>query len=481
MSLWKKYQGTVKYPSLQSNLEVDTLIIGGGMTGLNTLYQLKDQKRVCLVEANRIGSGVSMNTTGKINYLQDNTFVSNLKKGKRVLAQEILASQIYGMKLLIDIINKEQIDCDLEQVTSYIVTNEEKNIELLKQVKDFLQEKEISVVDGKNLFNRFSYGIGVKDTFVFNPVKYMSGLLKTLENHLIYENTKIINLVRGESYYFCHTDKYCIRAKEVIVACHYPFFLFPFFLPIKSSIEKSYIIARRVPKNEKYTYITLETPSESMRFYEDGKDVYQLCLGDSHDISTQQDDAKHFEQVQKNFDISSSSIVAVWSNTDLITQDALAYVGRIAPHLYLSTGYQTWGMIQSVLSAKILGDLFNHEENAYAHLFLPSRKSVDQFVQVFVSAYKNTKSFLGSKYYPKSWYAENLSFYFEKARLVATYVDDKGLHTVHPVCPHMKCGLIFNYTEKTWDCPCHSSRFDLDGKCIKGPAKYSISLDRSKD
>ena len=104
MSLWRKYQDIIHYPSLQSNLEVDTLIIGGGMTGINTLYFLKDQQKVCLVEANQIGSGVSMNTTGKINYLQENTLVSFLKKGKELLAEEILSSQIYGMKLLLDII-----------------------------------------------------------------------------------------------------------------------------------------------------------------------------------------------------------------------------------------------------------------------------------------------------------------------------------------------------------------------------------------
>ncbi len=266
MSLWSKYREDFSFPSLKSNLEVDTLIIGGGMTGLNTMYFLRDQKNICLVEANQIGSGVSMNTTGKINYLQENTFVSKLQKGKKILAQKILSSQIYGMKLLLDIISKEQLDCDLEQVTSYIVTNKKENIEVLKEVKDFLKEKNISVVDGDHLFNRFSYGVGVKDTFVFNPMKYMQGLSKILKKHQIYENTKIIKMIRGEKYYFCHTEKYCIRAKEVIIACHYPFFLFPFFMPMKSSIEKSYIIAHKVSNNEKYSYITLETPSESMRF-----------------------------------------------------------------------------------------------------------------------------------------------------------------------------------------------------------------------
>lgn len=481
MSLWSNYQKNISFPTLEKNLEVDTLIIGGGMTGLNTLYFLRNQENVCLVEADVIGSGISKNTTGKINYLQENTFVANYQKGKKILAEQILSSQIHGMKLLLDIIAQENIACDLEQVTSYVVTNQIKNVDVLKRVGNFLKEKGIPVVEQNDLFHRFLYGIGVTDTFVFHPIKYLDGLSETLKKQAIYEHTKIIKMIRGEKYYFCHTEKCCIRAKKVIIACHYPFFLFPFFMPMKSSIEKSYLIARKVLRNEKYTYITLETPSESMRFYQDNQDVYQICLAESHDISTKQDDAAHFEQVKKIFDIQEDAIVTSWSNTDLMTQDTLAYVGEIAPRLYMATAYQTWGMIQSVLSAKIISDLLLHQENDYSNLFSPSRKSFDYYMQLFISGFKNTKSFLGSKYYPKAWYSEQLTFSFQKGKLIATYQDDSGSHSVHPVCPHMKCGLIFNEVEKTWDCPCHSSRFNLDGLCIQGPSKYSISLDGCKD
>lgn len=482
MSLWSNYGSSFSFPTLKQNLEVDTLIIGGGMTGLNTMYFLRDQEKICLVEANTIGSGVSMNTTGKINYLQENTFVSNYRKGKKILAEKILSSQIYGMKHLLDIINQEEIDCDLEQVTSYIVTKQEKNIKVLKEVKSFLEEKGISVVEAsKELLDRFLYGIGVEDTFVFNPMKYMVGLSQVLKKQEIYEHTKIVKIVSGEKYYFCHTDRYCIRARNVVLACHYPFFLFPFFMPMKSSIEKSYLIAREVRENKKYTYITLENPSESMRFYQDGDKVYQICLGESHDISSKQNDAAHFSNVKELFEISDESIVSSWSNTDLITQDTMPYVGEILPRFYIATAYQTWGMIESVVSAKLIHDLICNVTNDYESLFCPSRKNIDQFLQIFVSGFKNTKSFLGSHYYPKSWYSEKLQFSWNYGKLVATYTDEKGSHSVHPVCPHMKCGLIFNEIEKTWDCPCHSSRFDLDGNCIKGPSKYSIYLKRSED
>jgi len=479
MSIWSKYKSDITFPSLQENKIVDTLIIGGGMTGLNSLYFLKDQENVCLVEANEIGQGVSMNTTGKINYLQDNTFVLSLQKGKTVLAQEQLASQIYGMKLLLDIITKEQIDCDLEAVTSYLVTNQESNIKVLKRVEHFLQEHHIEVTKLDRKLS-FLYGIGVKDTFVFHPIKYMIGLCKALKKRNIYEHTKILKIVAGENCYYCHTKDYCIRAKKVILACHYPFFLFPFLLPMRSSVEKSYLIAHRVKENEKYTYITLESPSQSVRFYQNGEDIYRICLGESHDISTKQNDEDHFKKVQRLFSIDESSIECVWSNVDLTTMDGRAYVGEIKPNLYLATGYQTWGMIQSALSGKILSDFVNNQVNEYQHLFYPKRKSIDVYSQILVSGFKNTKSFLSSKYYPKSWYSNSLTFHFQHGKFIATYNDEQGSHCVHPVCPHMKCSLIFNEVEKTWDCPCHSSRFDLDGQVIKGPSNYSIACNVKK-
>ncbi|MCI8394277.1 MAG: FAD-dependent oxidoreductase [Bacilli bacterium] len=477
MSLWESYQTKQQFPSLQKHVSVNTLIIGGGMTGLNLLYFLKNQLDVCLVEANTIGAGVSKNTTGKINYLQENTWLPYLKKGKEDLASCYLDSQIHGMNLLLNICQTEKIDCNLEQVTSYLVTQKLEYQADLDLLQTFLQKKNISFVRDVSLFPSFLDGIGVTDTYVFHPLKYLLGLAQKLKRSQIYEKTKIVKIIKGVNCYFCHTDaNYCIKAKQVVLACHYPFFLFPFLLPMKTQVQKSYLVAQKVFDNPKYTYITLESPSLSTRFYQEQDEIYQIYLGESHDIYHKQDDVTHFENVLKQFDIEPNSVESVWSNVDLMTLDHRAFVGEIAPSLFLATGYQTWGMIQSVLSAEILAHLLQGEADQYAWLFYPKRKNVETLFQYPLSFYQNVTSFLKSKFYPKSWYTDALSFTFQNGKIIAIYRDEQGIHKVHPVCPHMKCSLIFNEIEKTWDCPCHSSRFDVDGNWLKGPAKKNIGL-----
>lgn len=477
MSIWEMYQIKQHYPKLKENKIVDILIIGGGMSGVQTLYQLKNEN-VCLVEAREIGSGVSKNTTAKINYLQENTLFSLWKEGKKSLAISYLASQISGMKELLDRIKQENISCDLESVTSFLVTREEKNVSLLQKFKHFLEEQHIFVTDDiSSLLESFSYGIGVTDTYVFHPLKYLYGLLKSISAE-VFEHTKIIKMVRGEDCYFCHTiDGYCIRAKQVVVACHYPFFLSPFWLPLKSSVEKSYLIAVPTKKNLKYTYITVENPTMSSRFYQDGKSIYQICLGANHLIGVKQNDIKNFEYVLESFHKKKQDVVFSWSNVDLETKDHLAYIGEILPHLYLCTGYQTWGMITSSLAAHMISSFIHQETSEYSFLFQPKRFNFSVLEQMVCSIGENTFSFLRSHYYPKSWYSKDLSFSFQNGKIVASYKDEEGMHSVHPICPHLKCGLIFNEVEKTWDCPCHSSRFDKDGNCLKGPSKYSIRID----
>jgi len=475
MSFWKLNR-TKHYEALKEHINVDTLIIGGGMVGLNTLYLLKDAD-VILVEANEIGSGVSQNTTGKLNYLQENTLYQFWKRGAEAKAVDYLSAQLEGIELLKKIIKQENISCNLEEVTSYLVTRDANNIADLQRFRVFLEKQGIKVTeDISSITESFLYGIGVDRTYVFHPVKYMLELASRIPDEKIYEHTRILQIECSEDCYYCYTDQnYCIRAHHVVLACHYPFFLFPFFLPLKTSIEKSYLAVREVPKNLKYTYITLESPSMSSRFYQDEEKQYQIFLGSSHDTSTKQNDALEFQKFLETFSLDEKEILCSWSNVDLLTSDFLPFVGEIKPNLYLATGFQTWGMVQSVVSAYVIQSLLKQQENPYQKLFEPRRETWQHFLSLPGSIFRNAKSFVGSKFYHKSWYSSQLRFFFDQGRLIAVYKDEKGEHLVHPVCPHLKCGLIFNEVDKTWDCPCHSSRFDLDGHCLKGPAKYSIT------
>ena len=461
-SIWLKVVLETNYKTLKENIDTDILIIGGGMTGISLLYELKDtKKKVVLVERNRIGRGVTSRSTAKINYLQGIMY-SKIKKlvGEKE-AIDYYHSQKLAIKRIENIIHKENIDCDFERVTSKIYSNKKE----IEEEYEFLKEQNAPVTKDKN-------GIQANDTYVFHPLKYLQSLAsiacKTKE---IYENTKITEIEVKDGIYFCKGDV-TIKAKQVVLACHYPFELFPFFLPVRTYIEKSYIMSNLIAMNKKETFITTGNPVVSKRYYGNQKEVYELILSESHNICVKLNDKKNFENV-----VGDSKPKYLWSNEDIMTADSLPFIGKIKDQLYLATGYNTWGMTNSVFASILLKDLLNDKENAYASTFDPYRKmNLAKLGQYPVNILSNTLGMVQNKIFKrKRWYPKNVKFFHENGKSLATVTEDGVDYTVTTTCPHMGCTLIYNEIEKTWDCPCHASRFSIDGTWLEGPSKKDIT------
>ncbi len=476
MSLWEKYIDKKTFKSLEKDIKVDTLIIGGGITGLTTLYYLRNFNfSIALVDASQIGLGITKNTTGKLTFLQGAVYTDLVKNVGKKTAIKYLQSQKYAISLIKEIINQEKIDCDLDYATSFVYALNDKDVKKLKFEKDFLKENNIIVAE--NEYDKSFYNISVKETYVFNPVKYLNSLKRILKNNQIYENTKVEKINYMNKKFICYTHSQRIIAKNVIIACHYPFFIFPFCLPLKSHIEKSYLIACKTEKNKHTSGITVSNPGFSWRYYQDGDNIYKIYLGESHLTAFKPNVKENFQKVKDMFQISNEDIVAMWSNVDIITDDKMPYIGEIKKNLYIATGFNTWGMTNGILAAKIISDSLLNKRNLYADLFQIKRVNLYKFKSFFSNTLTSIVAFLGSKKIKKNWYTEKIKFKKIKGKSVAIYTDNLGKkYIVYTTCPHLKCSLIFNELEKTWDCPCHSSRFSLDGKCIKGPSKYDISF-----
>lgn len=476
MSFWGKELNKEVLPSLKEDITVDTLIIGGGIAGLTTLYYLKDKPSVCLVDASVVGDGVTKNTTGKLTFLQNTIYRDLANNIGYDVAEDYLKSQKYALNLAKEIIKNEKIDCNLEQVDSYVFTNKASEVKKLKQEKEFLISQNIEVKENNlPMDTPYLYAISVPNTYVFHPIKYMNHLKKMLKDK-IYEQTKITKIDFKNQKYICYSDNVTITASKVIVACHYPFFFLPFCLPLKSHIEKSYIITRKVKKNPKFSCITVSNPGLSTRYYEDKTGVYQICLASSHKTSHHQDDAKNFLNVKRVFNIKDEDIVDAWSNVDIITDDKMPYIGEAKKNFYVATGFNTWGMTNGILAGFLLSRAILGEKNPFEDLFSLKRSDFYQVKSFFGNMAGSAISFIGSKKKEKVWYKGNLEFTKRNGKSVAIYTDKNGKkHIVYTTCPHMGCSLIFNEAEKTWDCPCHSSRFTIDGECIKGPSVKDVT------
>lgn len=477
MSFWdynRKHVGK----KLNGDICVDTLIIGAGMTGLMTAYNLRNKSSVCVVDASEFGRGVTLNTTAKITYFQQRIYTQIKSLAGEKSAVMYLKGQLESIKMLEHIIKNESIDCDFERTPSFVFANNESEVTKLEQEVDFLRSHGVSVIEKEVPFNVRSFSsFCVEDTYTFHPLKFLRAIYDIVSKKVsIYENTPIVNIKESGGLYYCYSSRGIIKASKVVIACHYPFFLFPYFMPIRSYIEKSYVIVSRVLNNGGYSCISSSNPVFSCRFYQSGNDIYQLSLSESHNTSVKQNDVMHFENVKKYFGLMEKDIVDCYSNVDIMTVDFMPYIGKIKNNMYIGTGYNTWGMTNSVLAGKILADLVEKRYNPYINIFNPTRKGVAFFTKIPYNLLVQAKSFISTKINKyKSWYSDNLYLYSENGKKLGVYIDNVGRkHIVITTCPHMGCSLIFNESELTWDCPCHSSRFSIDGECIKGPSTLDI-------
>lgn len=460
---WINYLEKIPCPKLTKNITVDTLIIGGGIAGLTNLYKEKAQNTI-LVEANIVGMGVTAGSSSKITILQEDILAKILAKDYDT-AKLYLNSQIDAIKLLKEIIHTENLECDLEKVDSLLIARNNKEIEKVKKISKFLQINNIKVTKLKKI-----NGLKIK-AYQINPIKYINGLKKILKNK-IYEQTRVIDIKKENNYYLVYTNNQnVIKAQKVIITCQYPFFLKPLFLPLNTTIEKSTIIVTKEKNKPKLNYITVGKPTLSYRSYKN----YGIYLSQAKATWHKNNDIYNYKKVKKLFNLKEEDIVSIWTNMDIISGDNLPYIGLIDKNMYIATAFNTWGILNGIISSQIIFDLINNRNNPYINLFNPKR--IGKYQKIFNSIFSNIISFIKGIKKNKSWYSSHISFLNIKEKRIGIYTDEQGkTFKVKAICPHLKCPLEFNEIDKTWDCPCHSSRFTYDGKWLKGPSKKDITF-----
>ena len=379
VSIWKDTVRKKTFSTLSHNCDVDVLIIGGGITGVSTFYHLMNSNlKVMLVEQNKIASSVTGNSTGKLSYLQNDLIDKIRSSFNDDIAYQYIQSQKEAIHMVVDIIKKEKIHCDLEEVNSYIYTNQNQEIEKLKNLESFYVQHHMSVVYKSVPLLQSKYSFGVSDTYLFHPIKFIYGLLKNC-NNFIYENTSITKIEKNDDDYLCYSKDYVIKAKWVVIASHYPYFNLPFLFPVKASLEKSYLSAS-LYKEHNVSIISYSNPFISIRNYKD----YLIYLSNSHDVTTDVDDGKHFRELLKKVSDLKLNPDYLWSNIDVMTNDGLPYIGELHDKLLIGTGYNAWGLANGVLAGKILSDIILDKNNQYIDLFSPKRINMSQISEGIV-------------------------------------------------------------------------------------------------
>ncbi len=430
-SVWQKTDDRIKYPSLKKDIDTEVLVIGGGMAGILCARKLQDAgKKVVLVEAERIGSGITARTTAVLTAQHDYLYQDMEKDFGEETARAYLHANLDAVAEYRKLSKK--IPCDFETLPSIQYTaNDPARL-----------EKEVQTVNRLGFSARFEDNIPLDvlavgasvypDMGQFHPLKFLMGAAEGLE---IYENSRVLDL-EGTT---AKLEKCSICAKQVIVATHFPFINRHGLYFMKLYQNRSYVLALENASNPGATLEELEGLGLYFRPYGN----LLLMGGGDHRTGKKGGGWEYLRTLARKYFPDSKERFA-WANQDCMTLDGLPYVGQYAPGMpgvYVATGFNAWGMTNSMAAANLLRDMILGKENPLEKVFDPNR----------------------SMLHKQLW-----------CNLGAT-VADFAIPTKKR-CPHLGCALKWNPQEHSWDCPCHGSRFAEDGKLLDTPAQKDAEL-----
>lgn len=476
-----------KMSRLDKNIECDILIIGGGIAGLSTAYNLKDSdKSVVLIEKNACGLGATSKNTGKLTWMQDLIYSRLEKNYNSGVAKLYLDSQIEAISMVRRIVKENKIDCHLTKTKSYVFSYNDSDYNTFASEIEFYKNNGIKykLLDKLSIDFPCKYAIETTGSYVFNPYEYLVGLKNIIKDKVkIYEDTRCISVDKdGDNYIVKVIDGYEIRCKYVVVASHYPMFIVPFFTPFKTKVSRFFIGASKCLRKEDVQIISHGKCSISMRYYNDDKDNYLLYGRRNHSITTNLDIRDDYNELNREYTKYFGKEVEFFYHThDLMTYDNLPFIGMVDKNLYICTGFNKWGNTNGSIAGIVISDLINNVDNKYIGLFNPKRGlSFDKIKNLILYNIEVGSRYILNKIYTyKNYYGSDVRIEYINGKKCGVYIDDKNnSHIVSNICPHMKCNLVFNYIDKTWDCPCHASRFDIDGNVIYGPSVYDIKIEK---
>ncbi|MFC4597822.1 FAD-dependent oxidoreductase [Cohnella hongkongensis] len=492
-SYWTSSVRLPEYPRLTKDTDADVVIVGAGITGITAGYLLsRAGKRTVILEAGRVLHGTTGHTTAKMTAqhgLIYDEFIRHFGEEKARLYYEANRDAIDFIR---ETAARENIACDLSDEASYVYTESDSSVDKLENERRAYEKLGI---EGEPT-DRVSLPISVRGALVmhgaarFHPVAYLTALIqKAAESGAqIYEHTTAMKIEEGNSPVVVTETGVRIRCGHVICASHFPFPDWKGFYFARMHSERSYVLGVRIA--QKYgggMYLSADKPKRSVRVAQDGEEPLILIGGDGHKTGQSDCTIRHYEAL-RSFAESTFKVKEIayrWSAQDLVTLDKMPYAGKIAPgsdRVLVATGYRKWGMSNGTAAARLLARLVLEQEDRYRELFDPNRLHADPDIKSFV---------VDNADVARQWIAGKMDIVYRtpgslipgegatvriNGKRAGAYRDAEGnLHLVDTTCTHMGCETNWNDGDRTWDCPCHGSRFSYTGEVVEGPAKEPLA------
>ncbi|MFG1997729.1 FAD-dependent oxidoreductase [Spirillospora sp. NPDC048911] len=469
--------------------EVDVLVLGAGIAGLTTAYLLARAGRsVTVLEAARIAEGVSGHTTAKVTSQHNLIYADLTERYGREKAGLYGESQQAALGWITSQVQELGVDCDFRRRDNHVYAEDPSCLDTLRSETEAAAELGLPAEFVSDVALPFPVAGAVRfrDQAQFHPRKWLLALADAIHEAggQILEGVRATGLGRTDES-LVHTSAGDVRARDVVVTTHYPVY------------DRGAYFSRLIPKRvllmaapaeagtlSEGMYISADT-GHSMRTTPNGNGGEMLLLGgEGYHPGEDPEVEERFRKLAAWGEdrLKVSRFSHRWATQDNSSVDRLPYIGRyhpLAKHLWVAAGFGLWGMTNGTMSGLLLADLVNGNDNPWSQLYDPARLNVRQSASELASLGLKT----GRHYtadYPRAFAPGDKIAELRPGEGTVTHVgrhpvaahrDTEGrLTAVSAVCTHLGCLVAFNDAEQTWDCPCHGSRFAVDGSVRHGPA-----------
>ncbi len=471
-SIWRQTADIPQRQALENDIHADVAVIGAGMAGILTAYQLKRRGvRAVVLEANRIGSGQTGGTTAKITSQHGLIYQTLIAQMGEERAAQYARAQENAIQEYARIIDEKKIECAFRRTAAYLysvaadtaVRREAQAAVKLGLDAHFTTDTELP----------FSIAGAVRfdGQAQFHPLRFLRALCDELE---IYEHTRVLS-VEDNRVMAPHGS---VQAKYVVFAAHYPFVNVPGWYFLRMHQERSYVLALKNCWRPQGMYLGVDAQGLSFREAEG-----MLLMGGGKHRTGENSAGGKYEMLRRKARelLPGSHEAAHWSAQDCVTLDGVPYIGvfsPVRPNWYVASGFDKWGMSNAMAAAMQISSRICGERPRDADVFSPERftpaASAKSFAADTAQAVKGlARGLLSLPETVLEALPRGHGGIVEADGIKAgVYKDNDGkCHIIDPRCPHLGCRLEWNPDELSWDCPCHGSRFHYDGALIDGPAQ----------
>ena len=488
-----------EFPALDRDLDVDVLIVGAGVTGITTAYLLSQEGvKVALIEREKIATGESGRTTAHLTHVADLRLNELVSQFGNEAARTYWLGHIAAINTIESIVEETGEAAQFVRVPGYFhspVRREpsSKDLDMLRENAELARTLGFEATFMDQIPYGSVPGVMFPNQAKFHPRRYFRGMLDVIRQQqgLIFENTTYESVEEGGELTTVRANAHRIRCKYLVMATHNPLkgkkgVLTTTLLQTKLHLYTTYVIGARLPEGTlpEALYWDTHDPYEYLRIEEHEDHQYAILGGSDEKTGQESDNEEVFSSLEQRLHqvLPSASVERRWLGQVIETDDGLPFIGENAPGEFIATGFAGNGYTLGTLSALMARDRYLGRSNPWSSLFDVHRKPFHG------GTWRYVQENVDYPYYfirdrlrrpeadsPDSVAPNEGKIVHHAGKKAAAYRDAAGTLTLlAPQCTHMKCLVKWNNADRTWDCPCHGSRFHPTGEVLSGPAQVPL-------